>query len=76
MTTLPQKILIIGRPNVGKSTFINRLIGRHAAITLNEPGITRDVAQYWVDSEEHPFIVMDSGGLLFQKDPSILQQKM
>lgn len=56
-------VVIMGRPNVGKSTLLNRLIGKRAAITLDEPGMTRDLLSYdWiVDGAE--ISLMDTGGV-------------
>jgi len=52
----------IGRPNVGKSTIVNRLAGDQAAIVHDEPGVTRDrtyVPAFWRDRD---FLVVDTGG--------------
>jgi len=53
---------ILGRPNVGKSTLINRFIGRREAIVEDTPGVTRDRIQYECDWGGRRFIVMDTGG--------------
>ncbi|MBF2062915.1 MAG: ribosome biogenesis GTPase Der [Calothrix sp. C42_A2020_038] len=73
-------VAIIGRPNVGKSTFVNRLAGEQTAIVHDEPGVTRDrtyLRAYWRDRE---FTVVDTGGLIFNDDteflPLIRQQAM
>jgi GTP-binding protein len=55
-------VAILGRPNVGKSTLINRFIGRRDAIVEDVPGVTRDRVQYECEWGGRRFIVMDTGG--------------
>lgn len=65
-------VAIIGRPNVGKSTLVNRLAGEQTAIVHDEPGVTRDrtyIPSYWRDRE---FLVVDTGGLVFNDDTEFL----
>jgi GTPase len=65
-------VAIIGRPNVGKSTLVNRLAEVQDAIVFDEPGITRDRTYkpaYWRDRE---FLVVDTGGLVFDDDTEFL----
>ncbi|MEW5817335.1 MAG: ribosome biogenesis GTPase Der [Spirochaetota bacterium] len=65
--SLPQ-IVIVGRPNVGKSTLFNRLLGKRRAITDIRPGVTRDPVEAECDSSL-PCLLIDTGGFKAGKDP-------
>jgi len=76
MTKKPT-VLILGRPNVGKSTLINRIIGKRRAITHDLPGVTRDVAYFETSWKNHIFDLVDSGGVLITDTKDIyLQDKI
>lgn len=55
-------LAIIGRPNVGKSTLVNRIIGRREAVVEDVPGVTRDRVSYEAEWNGKHFLVMDTGG--------------
>lgn len=55
-------VAILGRPNVGKSTLINRFLGRREAIVEDVPGVTRDRVQYECQWNNRTFILLDTGG--------------
>ena len=61
-TAPPPVVAVVGRPNVGKSTLVNRLIGRRAAVVQDVPGVTRDRVSYDALWNGRQFVVVDTGG--------------
>ncbi|MHB8420249.1 MAG: ribosome biogenesis GTPase Der [Myxococcales bacterium] len=57
-------VALVGRPNVGKSTLFNRLVGRHAALTHDAPGVTRDRHYAEVEWGGRRFLAVDTGGFV------------
>lgn len=62
MPKLPT-VAIIGRPNTGKSTLFNRLVGRRKAIVSDIPGTTRDHVAHRINGEEVDYVLLDTGGM-------------
>jgi GTP-binding protein len=71
--TLPV-VAIVGRPNVGKSTLLNRIVGRRAAIVEEKPGVTRDRKEVEAEWNGVPFTLVDTGGWLAKGD--VLDEKV
>lgn len=67
-------VAIVGRPNVGKSTFFNKMSGKRIAIVEDTPGVTRD--RVYADCEwlNHKFTLIDTGGIDPMSDDPLLKQ--
>lgn len=72
--TLPT-VVIVGRPNVGKSTLFNRIIGEQVAIVEDRPGVTRDRNESEAEWLGHHFLLVDTGGWL-PDGGSVLDEKV
>jgi GTP-binding protein len=59
----PLKLAIVGRPNAGKSTLLNRLVGEERMLTGPEPGLTRDAVSVMLNDGESPIELVDTAGL-------------
>lgn len=57
------KIAIVGKPNVGKSTLVNALLGEERVIAFDQPGTTRDAIEIPLDRQGKPYILIDTAGL-------------
>jgi len=58
----PPVVAIVGRPNVGKSALVNRILGRREAVVKDEPGITRDRVSYRAEWNDKEYTLVDTGG--------------
>jgi GTP-binding protein len=68
----PPVVAVVGRPNVGKSTLVNRILGRREAVVQDLPGVTRDRVSYDAAWTGRRFVVQDTGG--WEPDAKGLQQ--
>lgn len=55
-------VAVVGRPNVGKSSLVNRILGRRAAVVEERPGVTRDRREFEAEWTGRPFLLVDTGG--------------
>jgi len=58
------KVVIVGRPNVGKSTLFNKLVGKRKSVVDNKPGVTRDKIEDFAKWQDKIFRLVDTGGLM------------
>lgn len=63
------RVAIVGRPNVGKSSLFNRLLGRRLSIVHDQPGVTRDRLAAVCEKGNRPFEIIDTGGIGDAPDP-------
>jgi GTP-binding protein len=70
------KIAIIGRPNVGKSTLFNRIVGKRVSITEESKGVTRDKLYKKAEWLGKEFIIVDTGGIMESKDIDEIYHKV
>jgi GTPase len=68
----PPVVAVVGRPNVGKSTLVNRILGRREAVVQDVPGVTRDRVSYDANWVGRRFFIQDTGG--WEPDAKGLQQ--
>lgn len=67
-------VVIVGRPNVGKSTLFNRLVKRRVAVVEDSPGVTRDRLYAETEWRGKRFVVVDTGGILFGDEDPLVEQ--
>ncbi|MFR1809869.1 MAG: ribosome biogenesis GTPase Der, partial [Pygmaiobacter massiliensis] len=65
-------VAVVGRPNVGKSTFFNKMIGQRLAIVEDTPGVTRDRIHGNCEWQNHEFMLIDTGGIDPESDSGML----
>lgn len=68
------RVVIVGRPNVGKSALFNRITGKRHAVVESVPGVTRDRLYYPAEWNGKRFDLIDTGGILFGDDDPLVEQ--
>jgi len=71
---MSNRVVIIGRPNVGKSTLFNRIIGKRYAIVEDYPGVTRDKIEAKAEWAGKEFIIVDTGGLVPETKDELIRE--
>lgn len=69
------KMAIVGRPNVGKSTLVNRLLGEDRVVVYDQPGTTRDSVYINYERNEQPYTIIDTAGIRRRKNVSLSVEK-
>jgi len=69
------KIAIVGRPNVGKSTLVNRMLGEERVVVFDEPGTTRDSVYINYERFDKPYTIIDTAGVRRRKNVSMSIEK-
>ncbi|WP_329887094.1 ribosome biogenesis GTPase Der [Pseudoramibacter faecis] len=67
-------VAVVGKPNVGKSTLFNKLVGERIAIVEDTPGVTRDRIIADAEWQNHRFTLIDTGGIELKNDNTIMHQ--
>ena len=71
----PPRVALVGRPNVGKSTLFNRLVGEDRAVVHDMPGTTRDSIDTLVETEDGPVVFVDTAGMRRRLSSSFVAQQ-
>src|SRR5690606_40876833 len=69
------KIAIVGRPNVGKSTLVNRLLGEDRVVVYDQPGTTRDSIYINYTRFDKPYTIIDTAGVRRRKNIDLMVEK-
>jgi len=73
--TTGTKMAVVGRPNVGKSTLVNRLLGEDRVVVYDQPGTTRDSVYIQYERDEEPYTIIDTAGVRRRKNIKLSVEK-